>query len=121
MKFKAQIDIVWLYRFFLIILVTLGLLLLVGRYKSIELNRKPLKAASILNLIYYCKEENLSNCINVDSSFFISYKQENYGNIALKTLCESKEKNVELKEDIFCLKTQIYKDKKFEEIFIGIK
>lgn len=117
---KAQIDIIWLYRFFLLGIVALGLVAIVGRSASVEIDKKPIKAAILLNLIYYCNNTDLNQCINFDNEIFINYKDITYGNENLKPLCEAKEKKVKLKEDIFCLKTKIYRDENLE-IFIGVK
>jgi len=123
MNQKAQASaLLWFFRFFLIALVGLGLIGVVAKYNGIEINRKPIEASVLIDLIIGCYDENLNSCINFDENIFVKYGKQVYGNENLKVLCEVKEKGVKLKRDIYCKETKIFdkKTKSFIDVFIAI-
>lgn len=115
--------LIWIYRFFLIGLVGIGVVALVMTGVNARIDKKPLEASKILDLIADCYNKDIDYCVGIDNNWFIKYENKTYGNDYLKVLCEVKEKGVKLEQDIYCKKTKVYdnKAKKFIDVFIAIK
>ncbi|MEM4318697.1 MAG: hypothetical protein QW244_01665 [Candidatus Pacearchaeota archaeon] len=124
---KAQLlgseYLLWIYRFFLISLVALGTVIIVAKYNSIELDKKPLIASQLLNAVLECKEENKLNCIfyNQIYDIYVSYDKKEIGKKDLIILCEAKESGVEIPNiDLFCKNYKIIVANKIKNLKIAI-
>lgn len=110
---------IWAYRFLLIGLVCLGTLIIVSQYKSIEIDKKPLKASLIEFTLNKCGLD----CLKVYEWFYVGIKMKDkkevreIGSKDLKFLCELKFRQVKLKEDLYCKKFNL----NGEEVLIGVK
>ena len=154
MNKKAQLGgetILWFYRFTLLIIVILGIIVIVNSNFSKKYDVRPAEAVILSGKIIDCVSENgvvnldslynFENCFSLnknefyirakinslDSDFYSAY---DFGNKDLEPLCEAKEKGTEAK--VSCLKQDYYillkrstenmlKEKAKLELLIGVK
>ncbi len=111
-------SLLWLYKFFLLTIVAIGLVFIVS-HSSVKVDKNSIYSSIILTSLEEYQDINRINC---DNSFFIGIKNENLdlvcGNSDFKALCELKD--VELKH-LYCKKTKIVFKNKVSDIVIGLR
>ena len=112
--------ILWLYKFFLLTLVALGLIFIVSHYHSLKIDKKPIEISYILSSLEKCHDI----CINCDEDLFVKIQYNarvlTCGNSYFETLCELKKKDVEVR-DLYCKETKIMFNNTLANVLVGLR